>query len=366
MASTVKKTRLISAVQKQIATLQLYESRVKFAMTCPSSFLPEALFSKFRDLDSSAYTAITDWEPVSLTGSATIESINHMIDQLSQLLMHAVIVNQNGCWVFVSQVEIYYKDKAVDDVAFITKHDKYVDELVIKMDMQVNEGGGSWHELRLTFGRFEVIATGGFSGVGISNNCKITPFLGVGVPPSLASDEKLILFSSSSAVPSLCSERMLHDYQRKHSLNKWCRKSSLFTEKMFCTPEPLKLHHSSDDFVYLASKLICSTSKMVMSVELADQLKAYLNTTQYWKDLGLNDLPTQQQILTKVAEVRAKKHRARLSQSKCVLVELLLSYEEEYALKKSDLTLVFNGILYPRIKNINKERVKRMTKFLQD
>lgn len=75
--------------------------------------------------------------------------------------MHAVVCNQDQHWIFITQVEVYYKDKSLDDVAFTTKNDIFVDELEVKMTQQTNEGGGNWYELRITFGKFEAIATGG-------------------------------------------------------------------------------------------------------------------------------------------------------------------------------------------------------------
>lgn len=64
--------------------------------------------------------------------------------------------------------------------------------------------------------------------------------------------------------------------------------------------------------------------------------------------------------------MKAKKERVMLSQAKCALVELLLSYEEGDVIKKSNINTIFNGILYPRVKQLNKERVKKMTKYLKD
>lgn len=128
-----------------------------------------------------------------------------------------------------------------------------MDELTVKMDLQVNEGGRSWYELRITFGKFEAIATGGLTG---DNNTEITPFLGVGVPSLLASDGNYILLSPTEAVSSISTTRMLRDYQRSQSLKQWCFKSSSFVEREFHTPAPLSLHENFDGYVYVASKLI--------------------------------------------------------------------------------------------------------------
>lgn len=166
--------------------------------------------------------------------------IEFTVEPLKQLLTHAVIVNQNNYWIFISQLEVYYEYKAIDDVAFVTKSDTFVDELIVKMERQTNEACK--------------VLGGGFGGTRIDEETTITPFLGVGVPSSLAADENYILFGSNSAVSSHSYLRMLRDYQRKNSPTKWCFKSSVFTRKSFCTPEPSDLHLSSDGFVISLQK----------------------------------------------------------------------------------------------------------------
>lgn len=90
LVNAVKKPRSVTSVQKQIAALQLYESKIKFAMICPSpTLLPAALFDKFSDLNSSLYTAITEWEPdqvldVDHTSESITIALNHC--QSKQLL----------------------------------------------------------------------------------------------------------------------------------------------------------------------------------------------------------------------------------------------------------------------------------------
>lgn len=38
-----------------------------------------------------------------------------------------------------------------------------MDELAVKIDLQVNQSRGSWYDLRITFSKFEAIATGGLT-----------------------------------------------------------------------------------------------------------------------------------------------------------------------------------------------------------
>lgn len=80
------------------------------------------------------------------------------------------------------------------------------------MDKQTNEGGRGWYELRITIGKFEAIATGGFSNT--NDQSHLVSFFGVGVPAALARDEHFILFYPVTATETNACERMLRNYQR--------------------------------------------------------------------------------------------------------------------------------------------------------
>lgn len=287
MALGVKKPRLLTSVQKKIAALKLYESRITFAMLLsPSSFLHRRLFDAFKEFDVAEYQAITEREPLTIDGKAEGQENDDTIKQLQQLLIHAVVVNQNNNWIFITQIAFYHKNKAVDDVAFVTKNDEYDDKLLVKMEKQENVGGGSWHELRITFGRYEAIVTRGFSGASIKYDCDVTPFLGVGVPSLLAQDNHFLLFSPATKVPTTSTTRVLRDYQRNQSLNQWCFKSSHFVEKNFHTPMPLLLHGNYEGYVHVASKLVeLAASKKITRSEMSS-LKEYLGSVKYWEHFG--------------------------------------------------------------------------------
>lgn len=360
------KSRKIKTLKEQVAALELYQSRLKYAVLFPSSFIPGNIADKFSELSFGEYKAQIDWVPYSPGWKATTASVGEVAAQLSNLLIHSFVVNQHNFWMLITQMEVYYKDKAIDDIAFVTKNDIYTDELEIKMAQQTNERGGSWYELRITYGKFEAIITGGLAGDGISDSGEITPFLGVGAPSFMASDDQIILFSPVTSAASVPCERMPRNYSRKQSLQKWCYKSVLFENKGFHTPSPLGMHLDNDGFVFVASKLIRLTATKNLKNEDLNSLLTYLNGLDYWKYLGFEEKPIDEQILTRITTMRAKKERSKLSQSKSALVELLLSYGEDRPLSNQKLTLVFNGLLYPQIKKINKNRVKKRANILQN
>ncbi|CEG63664.1 hypothetical protein RMATCC62417_00774 [Rhizopus microsporus] len=111
------------------------------------------LFEKCPELDSSDFRAVVDWEPL-VDGSVDIS-----IMQLKDLFIHAVVINQDNDWIFITQIEAYYKDKDVDDVATTSNLDEYPHEFTVKMEKLANERGGSWYELRFTYKKLEVIVT---------------------------------------------------------------------------------------------------------------------------------------------------------------------------------------------------------------
>lgn len=139
------------------------------------------------------------------------------------LLMHSIIISQQNNWVLITQMETYYHDSSIDDVAFV-KLDRFVDKLHISM--QKCQGRGAWYELRFSVRKFEVVATGGLCSN--SNNDGLDAFLGVGVPPQLINDDRFILFSPSEEVSRSQCYRMLRNYKKRASLYTWCSKSDFF------------------------------------------------------------------------------------------------------------------------------------------
>ncbi|KAI7905180.1 uncharacterized protein BX663DRAFT_501981 [Cokeromyces recurvatus] len=111
---------------------------------------------------------------------------------------------------------------------------------------------------------------------------------------------------------------MLRDYQRKQSLNKWCFKSVYFVNKHFHTPLPLELHLDFDGYVFIASKFLYLTATQAISMEEVVSLRRSLHLLKYWKDLGFEEAPTSEQVISKIEENRATKKCKKLSESKCM------------------------------------------------
>lgn len=85
---------------------------------------------------------------------------------------------------------MYYQSSSIDDAAFVSKLDRFVDKLRISIQ-KFQEGRGTWYELRFSAGKFEAVATGGI--YSNSNNDGLNALLGVTVPPQLINDDRFIL-----------------------------------------------------------------------------------------------------------------------------------------------------------------------------
>lgn len=94
---------------------------MKYAAATPQDFIPNAVFQKFPQLRTE-YKAIINSNPLSQdlisSNHATVQSA---IEELKDLLVHSFVVSQQNNWIFITQVEAYYHDKDVDDVAQVDK-----------------------------------------------------------------------------------------------------------------------------------------------------------------------------------------------------------------------------------------------------
>ena len=75
------------------------------------------------------------------------QTIDAAIEKLKAFIIHSFIVSQQNNWIFITQVEIYYKDKDIDDVATVSKLDEYTDSLTINLE-KFQEDKAAWYELR--------------------------------------------------------------------------------------------------------------------------------------------------------------------------------------------------------------------------
>lgn len=86
-----------------------------------------------------------------------------------------------------------------------------------------------------------------------------------------------------------------------------------------------------------------------------------LKQIQCWKDLGFEAESTNEEIQEKLQLIKKNKIRSKLSRAKILLIELLFGVEgNELLVNQKDILLLYNRIIYPRVKAINKQRVQKI------
>jgi rare lipoprotein A (peptidoglycan hydrolase) len=158
--------------------LLLFKSRMKYGSISPEDFIPAEIFQKFPQLRTQ-YRAVINTTPfdedmMNSTSTATVEAA---VKRFKDLLIHSIVRSQQNNWIFITQVETYYHEKEIDDVAQVDQKDKYPQNLVVNME-KCQKGKGSWYELRFRCQKVEIIATGGYYNKEHDSN-KLGAFLGV-------------------------------------------------------------------------------------------------------------------------------------------------------------------------------------------
>lgn len=180
--------------------------------------MPEALGSTF-GIDGR-------YHPYLLSHPFVSTNINDDIHELANSLIYGIITTAEGNWLLITQVEVYIKDKNVDDVAYVSRYDENHAKLTIKFE-KATEGKSTWCELHIFAQQYEVLVTGGI----YSNGQSVGAFLGVSAPPHMLLDTCHILFSPVSPARTVACPRTVRDFRRAASLFPWCIKLDRFNDK---------------------------------------------------------------------------------------------------------------------------------------
>lgn len=254
----------------------LYRSRLRFAAVSPSNFLPTNLFNRLPTLKDVHYETSIDVQ--AFADFDLSDNQTHVIEQatsrLREITIHSVVTTQDNNWIFISQAEIYYHDKKVDDVAQVDKNDSYSEELtpyivkkttrrslVARTLLLVQQIWGSCYRrvLQKQIERWQVV-------------------------PAFFGNEKFpILFPTET----LSCIRALRNYKRNASLKKWCFKSCLFNSLDFSTPDQLKLFESEPcNYISVCSKLLYLAIFNKLNEEEFVGLENNLNNFKFWGTQG--------------------------------------------------------------------------------
>lgn len=137
------------------------KSRMKYAVESPEEIIPTGIFNFYPQICSDyRLVARIDYLDDLMIFS---ESINATINKMKDLLIHSFVVSHEGNWLYVTQVEAYYHEEKIDDVAQNDSHFSYADRFQINFK-KCEMGRDVWYELRFRYKKIEFIATGGIAG----------------------------------------------------------------------------------------------------------------------------------------------------------------------------------------------------------
>ncbi|KAI8075530.1 hypothetical protein BDF21DRAFT_423094 [Thamnidium elegans] len=139
--------------------------------------------------------------------------IEAAVNQLKDLLIFAIVQTQNNNWIFITQVEVYYHDRRIGDVAQVDEKNDYSDILTANME-RCQEGRRLWYELCFWCQKLEIVVTGGYYNYENSTG-KLGAFLGATIPRFIGKEINPILFSPCIPPNTLSCIRMLRNYKKK-------------------------------------------------------------------------------------------------------------------------------------------------------
>ncbi|KAG2232419.1 hypothetical protein INT48_005722 [Thamnidium elegans] len=112
---------------------------------------------------NTVYRAVIDTAPLNqgAMNNPSAAEIEAAVNQLKDLLIFAIVQTQNNNWIFITQVEVYYHDRRIDDVAQVDEKNDYSDILTVNME-RCQEGRRLWYELCFWCQKLEIVVTGGY------------------------------------------------------------------------------------------------------------------------------------------------------------------------------------------------------------
>jgi hypothetical protein len=120
-------------------------------------------------------------------------TVDQTIQELKNPLTHCFITTNQDNWVFVNQIEIYYRDQKIDNAAIFSDLDPYPNTPTVEIKRVSEEGGeSSWIELHIFFKKFDIVVTDG--SMNSENDFEFEYFLGVSAPSHLFRNTCFLIF----------------------------------------------------------------------------------------------------------------------------------------------------------------------------
>ncbi|GAN08029.1 hypothetical protein MAM1_0186d07535 [Mucor ambiguus] len=131
----------------------------------------------------------------------------------------------------------------------------------------------TWNKLHILFGKLDILVTGALLG---SNNEEFNAFLDASIPSLKKNSTDFLLFSPEKPAIGIPCVRMLRNYRKATSMERWLFKSEIFVNLGFSTPDQLNLQCPAV-YVKITSHLVSSAAANgFLSIDQLDTLKKML------------------------------------------------------------------------------------------
>lgn len=211
-------------------------------------------------------------------------AINKNIIKMGKQYVEGILDSNSGTWVLITQLEMYFKDKNFDDCS--DNSEPFKDESESGHHKIIVEQKGDkkkYVEMKILYDKFEVLITGGIYCV----DGHILSFLGSSAPKALYNEKYCISYLATSPANSIPCIRLLRDFRKEDSLNKWAFKSKLYVNKGLETYAVLRYKDDQPSFHTIVSFILYIGSKNQIVPVNIERCKTMLMEVEFWKELGI-------------------------------------------------------------------------------
>lgn len=272
------------------AALVQYEQRLRSVSLSADTFIPQAV-SKL-GIPRHYRTMMVGQE-----GLYTKETLEENVRSLGSAFVESILVSNEGEYVLVTQLEVYYKDRELDDTSInnvqVSNNEHYKRPVVVVERKTAQKS--AWYELKIYIANFELLVTGAV--YGRSQDNLLQCFLESSkAPTALMQQSNWIVIAPETPVRCQRDFRLLQSFRNNASTFEWAFKSQKFVDKGFHTEHPLTLYKDQNrdiDYYSLASFLLHCGSQGTIKDSQMKHCREIAQKIEFRKDLGLSKKPRQ-------------------------------------------------------------------------
>ncbi|KAL0139722.1 hypothetical protein V8B55DRAFT_1563211 [Mucor lusitanicus] len=224
--SRIRDVSPVSAVMEPLkAALVQYEQRLRSVSLSADTFIPQAV-SKL-GIPRHYRTMMVGQE-----GLYTKETLEENVRSLGSAFVESILVSNEGEYVLVTQLEVYYKDRELDDTSInnvqVSNNEHYKRPVVVVERKTAQKS--AWYELKIYIANFELLVTGAV--YGRSQDNLLQCFLESSkAPTALMQQSNWIVIAPETPVRCQKDFRLLQSFRNNASTFEWAFKSQKFVDK---------------------------------------------------------------------------------------------------------------------------------------